>query len=275
MRDIRLVALDLDGTLLTTDKELTERSRLALARAAEQGIFIVPTTGRFYNAMPAAIRSLPFIEYVITINGACVERVATGEVLYHAEIPYEEALTVMELLDGYPVIYDCYTGSHAFMTASMQQNAADYTTSPHYLKMVRELRQPVPELKAFVRERKSGIQKIQFLTRDLSLKKEIWSVLKERFPKLAISSAIPENVEINHGHANKGEALLALAKALGLTREQTMSFGDGINDLPMIVAAGTGVAMANAEAEVLAAADMRTLSCDDDGVAAVIETLLP
>lgn len=275
MRDIKLIALDLDGTLLNSEKELTGRSRVALANAAAHGIYIVPTTGRFYDAMPAAIRALPFVEYAITINGACVERVLTGEVLYHAEIPYEEALTVMELLDRYPVIYDCYTGSKAFMTASMQENAADYTTSPHYLKMVRELRQPVPELKAFVKEQKSGIQKIQFLTRDLALKKEIWAVLAERFPQFAISAAIPENVEINHGRANKGEALLALANILGLTREQTMSFGDGINDLPMIRAAGTGVAMANAEPEVLTAADMRTASCDEDGVAAVIETLLP
>ena len=92
MRNIRLIALDLDGTLLTTDKRLTERSRKALERAASSGIYIVPTTGRFYNAMPLSVRELPFLRYAITINGACVESIGTGEVLYHAEIPRDTAL---------------------------------------------------------------------------------------------------------------------------------------------------------------------------------------
>lgn len=273
MRNIKLIALDLDGTLLNCEKQLTERSRVALERAAAAGIYIVPTTGRFFNAMPAAIRALP-IRYAITINGACVEDIVAHEVLYHAEIPLETALAVMEFLDGYPVIYDCYTNSRAYMTASMRDNAAAYTTSPHYLKMVRDLREPVPELKAFMREHGSNVQKTQFLTKDLALKQRIWEELERRFPQLAISSAIPENVEINHADANKGAALLALADALGIPREQTMAFGDGLNDLSMIRAAGVGVAMQNAERAVLDAAGEVTLSCDEDGVAAVVETLL-
>ena len=164
--------------------------------------------------------------------------------------------------------------SKAFMTAAMQQDAARYVNNPHYLKMVRELREPVPELKQFITEHPGDIQKIQFLTTDFPLKQTIWNRLTERFPQLAVSSAIPENVEINQARANKGEALMALAEHLGLEREQTMAFGDGINDLSMIRAAGVGVAMANSAEEVLQAADRVTASCDEDGVAIVIEELL-
>ena len=67
---IGIIALDLDGTLLNSNKELTPGNLAALERAAAAGIEIVPTTGRFYNAMPAIIRELPFVRYVITINGA-------------------------------------------------------------------------------------------------------------------------------------------------------------------------------------------------------------
>ena len=81
-----------------------------------------------------------------------------------------------------------------------------------------------------------------------------------------------DNVEINQAHANKGEALMALAAHLGIPRESVMSFGDGLNDLSMLRAAGTGIAMANACPEAKEAADHITLSCDEDGVAAAIET---
>ena len=82
------------------------------------------------------------------------------------------------------------------------------------------------------------------------------------------------NVEINHKDANKGAALLALASHLGLDRSQVMAFGDGLNDVSMIRAAGIGVAMQNAVAEVKAAADLITGSCEDSGVAQTIEKIL-
>ena len=71
-RDIRIVALDLDGTLLDSEKRLSEVNRVALEAAARRGIAIVPTTGRFFGAMPEPVRNLPFVRYAITINGAQV-----------------------------------------------------------------------------------------------------------------------------------------------------------------------------------------------------------
>ena len=72
MDDIRIIALDLDGTLLDSDKNLSEANRAALAAAAARGILVVPTTGRFFGMMPPAVRDLPFVRYAITVNGAQV-----------------------------------------------------------------------------------------------------------------------------------------------------------------------------------------------------------
>jgi Cof subfamily protein (haloacid dehalogenase superfamily) len=94
------------------------------------------------------------------------------------------------------------------------------------------------------------------------------------FSGIAVSSSVPRNVEINREDATKGRALLALAKHLGLRREQVMAFGDGLNDIAMIENAGVGVAMGNAVDEVRRVADKITATNDEDGVAAVIETLL-
>ena len=82
MRKIKIIALDLDGTLLNSNKELTPRNLAALNSAADAGIHIVPTTGRFYGGMPEEIRQLPFIKYAITINGAQVSDISADEVIY-------------------------------------------------------------------------------------------------------------------------------------------------------------------------------------------------
>jgi len=91
--------------------------------------------------------------------------------------------------------------------------------------------------------------------------------IPKRFENLCVSSSVADNVEINQARANKGEALLALAAHLGLKREQTIAFGDGLNDLSMLEQAGIGVAMANACDEAKAIADWIAPSCDEDGVA--------
>ena len=270
-KDIRIIALDLDGTLLNSDKELSERNYRALEAAAARGIEIAPTTGRFYDGMPAVIRDLPFVNYAITINGAQVSNVRTGEVLYRAEIPWQRAVELMEYFDTLPVVYDCYLGNGAFMTAAMRERIDDYTDNPHYRKMVRDLRVPVPELKAYVTQRGEDVQKSQIFTMDAALRRRVLEEVPRRFPDLIATSALAHNVEVNQAHANKGEAVLALARHLGLGAEHVMTFGDGLNDVSMIEAAGLGVVMANGFDEVKACADYITDDCDHDGVAAAIE----
>ena len=270
-RDIRIIALDLDGTLLDSDKRLSEVNRAALEAAARKGIAIVPTTGRFFGGMPEAVRDLPFVRYAITINGAQVYDRQTDTAMIREEMPLATALAIMRYLDGFDVIYDCYQDNWGRMTAAMQEKAADYTPDDHYLKMVRELRKPYPDLKAYLAERGADVQKVMLFAKSLEVRAEIAAGLKARFPEIAISSSTVNNLELNAGTAHKGRALQRFAEALGLTLGHCMALGDGINDLTMIQAAGLGVAMANAHPDVLAAADAVTASNDEDGVARAIE----
>ena len=92
MNSVKLLALDLDGTLLNSQKELTPRTRDALYAAAEAGVEIVPTTGRFFTGMPEVIPKLPFLHYAITINGAQVYDIRAEKAVSRAEIPLETAL---------------------------------------------------------------------------------------------------------------------------------------------------------------------------------------
>lgn len=268
-----IIALDLDGTLLNSAKELSPGNRAALERAAWAGWLVVPTTGRFYNGMPQVIRDLPFVHYAITVNGAEVLEIATGKVLYRAELPLKQAVDIMSWLDGFEgkLIYDCYMEGAGWMTASQKELIDEHASSPHYRTMLRQLRRDVPELKDFLLETGKDIQKIQFFTRHADLRLELMDRLPREFENVVVSSSVVDNVEINQTRANKGQALLALAAHLGLDRRQTIALGDGLNDLSMLIAAGQGVAMANACPEAKEAADWVAPSNDEDGVAAALE----
>ena len=158
MRNIKLIALDLDGTLLGSDKQLSEENAAALARAAEEGIEIVPATGRFYRGMPQNVKELPYVRYVITVNGAAVFDVVQQTTVCGSEIPWERAVAVMERLDALDVIYDCYQDGWGWMTRAFYDRAEEYAANVHSLDMIKNLRTPVPELKATLKERARGVQ---------------------------------------------------------------------------------------------------------------------
>ena len=275
-KDIKIISLDLDGTLLDSQKRLSEGNRAALEEAAAKGVHIVPTTGRFFGMMPQAIRDLPFVRYAITINGAQVYDRETDTAIVREEIPLDMALDIIRLLDGYDVIYDCYRSNWGWMTESLQARAEDYATDAHYLKMVREFRNPVPELKEYLKSTaaEGDVQKVMLFARNTpgseSVTKAITEAVAARFPSIKTTSSTWNNLELNIATAHKGNSLKRFAEHLGYTLENCMALGDGTNDLSMIQAAGLGVAMSNAHPLVLAAADHVTASNDEDGVAKAI-----
>ena len=280
MNDVRIVALHLDATLLDSQKRLSAANRDALARAAAKGVLIVPTTGRFFGMMPPAVRDLPFVRYAITINGAQVYDRETDTALVRDEIPLDMALGVMELLDRYDVIYDCYRQNWGWMTAALQDKAADYATNEHYLGMVREFRRPVPELKAHLRATagEGDVQKIMLFARNTQvsgLSSQVLDAIRlelaAKFPEINVTASTWNNLELNIKSAHKGNALRRFAEHLGHKLENCMAFGDGMNDFTMVEAAGLGIAMANAEPEVKRVAKDVTLSNDEDGVAKGID----
>ena len=226
--------------------------------------------------MPQAVRDLPFVRYAITINGAQVYDREADTAIVREEIPLDMALEIIRLLDGYDVIYDCYRSNWGWMTESLQAKAEDYATDAHYLKMVRDFRNPVPDLKKYLESTavEGDVQKVMLFARNTlgseSVTKAITEAVVERFPSIKVTSSTWNNLELNIATAHKGNALKRFAEHLGYTLDNCMALGDGTNDLSMIEAAGLGVAMSNAHPLVLAAADHVTVSNDEEGVAKAI-----
>ncbi|MBR4651935.1 MAG: Cof-type HAD-IIB family hydrolase [Kiritimatiellae bacterium] len=275
MSEIRIIALDLDGTLLDSQKRLSAANRAALAAAADHGALIVPTTGRFFGMMPECIRELPFVRYAITVNGAQVYDRVEGRALVREEIPLAAALDVMRFLDRYDVIYDCYRNDWGWMSESFKEKAAGYATDEHYLRMIRDFRRGVPELKAHLEATASegDVQKVMLFTRLDGARDAAQAIAAEArgaFPEIKVTSSTWNNLEFNAMSAHKGQALRRFAETMGLGLSNCMAFGDGGNDLTMIEAAGVGVAMSNACEAVRNAASYITCSNDEDGVAAAL-----
>lgn len=272
MERVKLVALDLDGTLLNSDKQVTDESRKMLYRAAERGIEIVPCTGRFFDGMPENVRKFPFLHYAITVNGASVYDVRERKEIYSECIPWEKAIEVLDFIETLdrPLVYDAYIGNWGWMNRNMQENVDPFGPDPHYLKMLKTFRTPVENLKEFIREKKSDVQKLQIymLPSDVEEYKAGWmKKIADRFEWLAVTSSVVNNIEMNYAAANKGDALMALAKYLGIERGQVAAFGDGSNDLTMIKAAGFGVSMENGVPELKEMAEYVTRNNDHEGIA--------
>ena len=273
--DIRLIALDLDGTLLDSKTKLiSPENTYALEKAAEKGINIVPATGRFFDAMPECVKSLPFLRYAITINGARVIDVKTGETIYGAEMPLERGLEVLEYFSSIDVAYDAYIEDKGYMGKDHIDRIEYYLDTPVYCETVRRMRIPVDDLIAYVKSRTLGLQKTQMFTNDREKLVRARDQIKTLFPDLTATSSLKNNLEVNAKEATKGQALAALAGHLGLDSSQVMAFGDGGNDFDMISFAGIGVAMANGVPELKKSAAFTTLSCDGSGVAYAVRRLL-
>lgn len=271
--DVKLIALDLDGTLLLPDKTLSPRNRTALEAAAAQGIHIVPTTGRLYAGLPAVLRELPFIRYAITVNGGQIYDAATQTVLHTAYLPLELSMRIYDYLDTLPVLYDCYLDGKAYMPRDFYEQLPEFIyDDPAALRMVQNLRKPLDDFRGTLLETGHELQKLQFFLKDPGKRRALVQELNKCFPETVSSFSMAHNVEVNHRSATKGAGVRVLCEHLNIPIEQAACFGDGYNDISMLETAGISVAMGNAEPEAMAAAKFVTATNAEDGVAQFIET---
>ena len=268
--DVRLVALDLDGTLFNSRKVITQRTLDALRGALEQGVFVVPATGRPVIGLPQALLALPGLRYALTSNGARVwdlaEQQAVAEFLM--EKPQVEA--TLRVLESCDCITDLFVDGQRISIAS-QHARLERIIAPAMLNYMRSTRNEVENIYAWLAESSALPEKVSVTFSDLEERNDAWRRLDALGLGLELSSSLPKNLEVNAPGVTKGKGLAALAAHLGLAREQLMACGDSGNDLAMIETAGLGVAMGNAEDAIKAVAGYVTTSNDEDGVALAVE----
>lgn len=265
---IRLIAVDLDGTLLNDQKEITPRTRAALEAAAARGVELVPATGRTVSGIPAELRAMAGVHYAITANGARVMDLTTGQAVRELYIPRDKALAAYDVLSRYDCLADLFQDGQGYTTQANQ--AAAYRFVPDNLRAyVLNTRKIIPDLRAYIASQDRGLEKLTVFFTDETQRQKAWAEVEAL--GVTVVSSLPMNMEINAAGVDKGAGLLALAGQLGLPASALMALGDGGNDTAMIRAAGLGVAMGNAFPEVKEAANYVTASNNEDGAARAIE----
>lgn len=264
----KLIAMDLDGTLNNDQKVITEKTKAALMAAQRKGIRLAlasarPSPGLFKERDILRLQDHKGI--LMSYNGGRIVDAETGKVLFETSMDLEETKQVLRKLEdlpvtpilddgvqfyvtdknGYKVDYECKNNN---MLCSEVGNLADFLTFA-----------PIKILMSVQPEELAEVQK------------QIADFLPE---SLTVVQTAAFYLEVIPRIINKGQGIRDICKVLGIEPTEVVSFGDAANDIPMLEAAGMGVAMGNAQEAVKQAADMVTLSNNEDGIAVALEKLL-
>ena len=275
---IKLLALDVDGTLFDNTGHIPEQNIKAIKKAQEAGVTVVVASGRDYDGVPHDQLEEVAMPYLITTNGAAVYRTADRTCLDEHCLPAEKLLSIFEYILDREVYMTVFIDGHNYTPVQVYDYVWRLGLPEHIVGHFLEGRHELPDLLAYAKSGNAKIQKVTlnfipasdgtFLHRD-----EIWDMLTA-CPASCVVDGGFHNIEFTAANVNKGLGLHFLAKELGISMEETMAVGDSGNDAEMLKAAGLGVAMGNASKAIKDISDVVTLTNEECGVAHAIETYI-
>jgi Cof subfamily protein (haloacid dehalogenase superfamily) len=272
MKKIKLVASDLDGTLLTSSKEVTPRLMFALEKLTEKGIYFVPATGRVYNSLPESVKSMPFLKYVITSNGAVIYDVEEKRNVIENCLTKEDVYKTLDIVKDIDLMIEIFTDGKAYTDKKFYYCLDKYGIKGWSAEYVLCTRTPVNDIFKKIDENIEKLENINLIFFDNDTRLNIMNRLKEAdFASVTTSSH--NNVEVTSRKATKANAIKELCTLLNIESENVVALGDSDNDLDMIMFAGTGIAMENGDDHIKKAADIITKDCDNFGAALIIEQI--
>lgn len=275
--NIKLIGLDLDGTLFDNEKKISPANMAALGRAAAAGIFAVPVTGRPLNSLPAEFKEKCSSEYAVTTNGAAVYNLKSGECVYRDCMSAEKAITLLNTVDKYNTATCCFSHGAGYMDEERlkiipHMNIPETTKDYFRTDMIF-----VKNLNEYIEKNLDCVEKlaVNFDMKDgVRVGGEEALLELSKTVGITVVSGEKHNYEITCEGTTKATGLIKLGEILGIKMEDIMAFGDDCNDLDMIKRVGFGVAMENAMPEVKAAAKYVTKSNENDGVAYAVNKFI-
>lgn len=275
MKDIKLVALDLDGTLFDNSSRISKRNLTAIRSITDKGIHVVISTGRPFEGIPFDQIKGTGINYAITANGSGIYEISTGKCLYENAMDEELVTPILNFLLTRDIHMDAFIGGKGYTPVQCVETAQKLTVPSSIKNYIITTRTRLDNILQFIHENQLKVQK---MTLNFCPAADGTLIDRETVRKFLVSNPSIttvcggyNNLEFTRADANKGVGLRKLAEILGVNPDATMAIGDTENDLAIIEAAGIGVAMGNATDAVKARADYVTTTNTKDGVAAAIE----
>ncbi len=268
--EIKIVALDLDGTTFNSNGKLSARTRETLEKAASQGVHIVVSTGRAYSSLPEEIKTVEGAEYAVTSNGAHINYIKSGEQIYSQFLDASVIPEVIRIKEKYGANLEIFINGAAYTSKAYYQDIKENGCEYRNVDYVLWSRRPVDDIEAMLIQHAEEVENINIVFPTIekleTAKDEVMQI-----SNATITSSFKTNLEVGGPTTSKKTALAELLNMLNLSRENLMCCGDAPNDIEMIEFAGLGVAVGNAWGGTKDHADYITASNDDDGVALAIE----
>ncbi|KXS42895.1 MULTISPECIES: Cof-type HAD-IIB family hydrolase [unclassified Candidatus Frackibacter] len=258
----KLIAIDMDDTLLSDEFRMPVAVKDAIAQAVAQGVIVTIATGRMYSSALPYVKDLGLDIPIITYNGALVKEAISGQIVNHRPVPSRIVKEIIDLADKEEWHLNLYLNDKLYVNKLGAES---------------EFYEEIAGIEAlliddFLEVSSQPSTKVLVISKDARQADEISKVLQNKFSEeLNITKSKPRFIEIMQKGVSKGIALAELAADLGIKKSEIIAIGDSLNDLEMIQYAGLGVAVANAASEVKERADYITKSNEEAGVAEVIK----
>ena len=267
--EYKLIASDLDGTLLDKDGCVSSENWAAIEEMQKLGVFVVPATGRAFGELPLELRESPLIRYYITSSGAAIYDKDTGS-SYDLGLPRGLGNDVLDKLYSYPVTLFFHGENKSYVEESTH-NVPHYESfhlNQYWVDFALQKEVPIPDLKAFAYSTPS-MESVTVFFKNMEDILECKAFF-EKDERLLVAQTDPYDLEICATRAGKGNAIRLLAEVLSIPVDATIAVGDSTNDLTMIEAAGLGLAMSNAVEAVKVAADAVICSNQEHAMAYIL-----
>ncbi len=266
----KLIVSDMDGTLLTDKKEITESTKQAIGKLNQHGAHFTIATGRIYPAAKMYSDDLGITTPMICCNGAVIIDPVSDEVLYGHVIDKETGIAVIDICEKYGVYYHLYDKDTIYSNVLERVIAYFREVSKNLPEKYQVKTKVVPDTRALFDE--TSIYKVGIhydnTEKALEMRKEL-----EALSGVSGFKSLDVMYDVMARGANKGTALTQLCESLDIPLSQVVAFGDNENDLEMLQTAGFGIAMENAEDFVKEVADHVTYPNESEGVRLAIEEL--
>lgn len=269
----RLVAIDLDGTLLDMNKKISNRNKRAIALAKEKGVKIVICSGRVFTGARLYAKQVDSRDPVIACNGAIICENIDGEVIYSDNLDTEAGLKIVDICHKHQVYYHVYSGN-TMLTEKLGFTSLKYFENNRLLPLEDRVDiEVVQNMAEKIKSMQGQVLKFVVVTDDTELLRRVRNEIEQIYG-VAVMSSNYDNFEVMNKGVSKGAALKRLSELLSIPAGEMMAIGDNENDISMLEYAGLGVAMDNGEDCAKEAAQYVTASNSQDGVAEAIEKFI-
>lgn len=279
MSEIKLVAMDLDGTLFNNKSQISQGNLDAIRRITDAGVHAVISTGRPFAGLPFAQITNSGIDYAITTNGAAIYQISTGECLCEEPLRDETLFPILDFLLAKDIHMDAFIDGKGYSPRQCLAAGMRLGVPEELKKYIVKTRTRVDDLPGFIRENGLHVQKMTlnfYQNADgVYVDREAVRQFLESNPAISCVCGGYHNLEFTRADVDKGRGLHTLSRILKVDPADTMAVGDTGNDIPILKAAGTAVAMGNATDAVKAQADYITDTNEQDGVAHALMHFLP